>query len=121
METCTGAFWVCRFDLIQKKQGVRGLFLDYLKRQGLWKQENYYCAIKKKSTLSNANTAISKEKFDGLKEGADIYLGVWDGDKWKIYRLDKDRIRKGFADKEENGWDNSRLNVDEKMGESYEF
>ncbi len=113
MESYIGLFWVSDFDLIQKKQGVRGLFLDYLKQRGLWKQENYYCA-KNNGTPS---TAISKEQFERLKQEAEIYLGVWDGKQWEIYRLDKKRIREGFDNKEQNGRDDSRLNVDEKMGE----
>lgn len=119
MGACTGLFWVNGFDQVQKRQGVRGIFLDFLKRQGLWTPGNYYCA--KNSTTPS--TAISKEQFAKLAENnqAEIWLGVLDGGRWRIYRLDKCRIRNGFADKKKKNLDDSRLNVDENLGEEVHY
>lgn len=113
MESCTGIFWVNEFHLIQARQGVHGAFLDYLREHGLWRPGNYYCA----KNAGTPSTAIRRKVFEDLDDSAEIWLGVLKEGQWTIYRLNREKIRKGFEKKEQKQKDGDRLNVNEDMGE----
>lgn len=116
MNDPTGLFWINKFNAVHQRIGVHSLFIQEMKRQVLWREQDYYCA----KSADTPSTAITRERFEATRQsGGAIYLGVYNPSStpaWSIYLLDQAKLAEGFSKKERENTDSSRLNLDESMG-----